>query len=417
MQTPLDPKPRSYPDAVTLCGRKPPPEPAPEAESAASIESWLLGPALELDAFLDAFHAFVWRLAAGPFGIDRASIHAGTLHPELYGYAWNWSRVDGLADEVRVAPDVLATDSYRRNPLSQVIEAGVRVRAVPAEAAAEAGLMADLAAQGFTDYVALPLNALGAQHNAATLATRRPGGFSPDTLTTLERLLAIFALHVERHIQRRIAANALAAYLGPAAGGEVLAGSIRRGDGRAMRAVVWCSDLRGFTDLSARLSGPETTTVLNAYFERLVGAVSAHRGEVLKFMGDGLLAVFPFESAAAALAAARAGLAAVARLGDDPGALPSVAGWRPLRSGVALHAGDVFFGNVGAPDRLDFTVIGQAVNVASRVEALTKSLGRPILVTEAAARLLPATERDGLLDMGRHALRDMPEPVQIFAPQ
>ncbi|MEQ9126550.1 MAG: adenylate/guanylate cyclase domain-containing protein, partial [Alphaproteobacteria bacterium] len=315
--TPLDPAPRSYPDAVTLWGRKPPPRPAPRPESAASIETWLLGPALELDVFLDAFHAFVWRLAAAPFDVDRASVHVGTLHPEIYGYAWNWSRLDGLVDEVRVAPDVLETDAYRRNPLYQVIEAGVRVRAVPAEAADTVGLMADLAAEGFTDYVALPLNAVGAQHNAATLATRRPGGFSLETLTTLDRLLAIFALHVERHIQQRIAANALAAYLGPAAGAEVLAGSIRRGDGRAIQAVVWCSDLRGFTDLSARLSGPDTTVVLNAYFERLAGAVSTEGGEVLKFVGDGLLAVFPYECAASALAAAKAGLAAVARLGED----------------------------------------------------------------------------------------------------
>ncbi len=164
------------------------------------------------------------------------------------------------------------------------------------------------------------------------------------------------------------------------------------------------------------------TSLLNEYFGALAGAVLAHGGEVLKFIGDGLLAVFPVasayadgrEAAHAALAAARQARLAIDALNAEPSeALRAIAGWRPLRTGIALHEGDVFFGNVGAPDRLDFTVIGRAANEASRVEALCKQLERTILVTEPVARRL---DRD-LEHLGRHPLRGVANPISIFSPQ
>ena len=191
----------------------------------------------------------------------------------------------------------------------------------------------------------------------------------------------------------------------------MLRGSIKRGAGEAIRAIIWVSDLRGFTDLSDRLAGSDIVALINAYFERLAGAVMAEGGEVLKFIGDGLLAVFPYAHFKNERAAAQASLAAAEqalRAVDDlnratPPELAAIDGWRPLRSGIALHEGEVFFGNVGAPDRLDFTVMGSAVNTASRVEALTKSLGRPVLITEPVARML-----DRPLDhLGEHTLRGL----------
>jgi adenylate cyclase len=207
-------------------------------------------------------------------------------------------------------------------------------------------------------------------------------------------------------------------YLGTAAGGKVLRGSIHRGSGERIRAIIWASDLRGFTDLADRLEGADMIALPNAYFERLVGAVLIHDGEVLKFIGDGLLAVFPFaafgdeaQAATASLAAAEAAMAAVDRLNaDPPPELACIAGWQPLRSGIALHEGDVFFGNVGAEARLDFTVIGRAVNAASRVEAMTKTLGHSILITEPVARRLDRP----LKPLGAHALRGLAEPVPLF---
>jgi len=421
---PIDPAPRYYPPFVSLMrrsGRRR--EVAGQVAGFDAIEAWLLDDAAAEDDTLPLFEQLVWRLVAAGLPLDRASLHVGTLHPQVYGFAWNWNVTDGLCDEVKVAEGALQSDSYRRNPLYSVIEHGAPYRGRTADPAAVARypLMTELATQGIVEYLALPLRAGGQYHNAATVATRCEDGFSDEQLARLQHVLKLFALHVERQIQRRIAGNVLDTYLGAAAGGRVLEGLIKRGDGESIRSVIWVSDLRGFTELSELLSGPDMIAVLNAYFECLAGAVLDHGGEVLKFIGDGLLAVFPFaafvtENAAAqaALAAAEQACTELARLNAEPlQRIASIAGWRPLRTGIALHDGEVFFGNVGAPERLDFTVIGRAVNAASRVEALSKSLGRPILITEAVAGSLDRP----LDDLGRHALRGVAEPIAIFAPR
>ena len=413
-----DPAPRTYPASVSLHRRADGgPAVARGTSSIADVESWLLTDALGEEDVLPFFEQLCWRLVAAGLPLDRASLHVGTLHPQLYGFGWNWNRVDGLCDEVRVAEAALANDSYRRNPLFHVIEKGEAFRGRTSNAAQRFPLMAELARQGYVDYAAIPLRAGGAYHNAATVATKRDGGFSESQFKDLTGMLRLAALHVERHIALRIAGNVLDTYLGAAAGGRVLRGSIKRGAGEPIRAIVWASDLRGFTDLADRLDGPDMIALLNAYFECLAGAVLAHDGEVLKFIGDGLLAVFPYSAfaderaaAGAALAAAQGALQAIDRLNADPQVLAHVAGWRPLRTGIALHDGEVFFGNVGAPERLDFTVIGRAVNAASRVEALSKSLGRSILVTEPVARLLDRP----LEPLGEHELRGLAAPLSIY---
>lgn len=419
----LDPAPRRYPPAVVLVRRVAHGAAvAPSPTTIEAVEAWLLGEALRERDQLALFEALAWRLVAAGLPVDRASLHVGTLHPQAYGFAWNWLRADGICDEVRVTGASLQTDSYRLSPLYRVIEHGETFRRSPqdAAAAAEFPLLAEIARDGITDYAALPLGAGDRMHNAMTVATRQAGGFSEAEFATIRRLLSPFALHVERHIAWRIAGNVLDAYLGGAAGRRVLDGAIERGAGQPIDAIIWVSDLRGFTALSDRLAGPEMIQLLNAYFERMAGAVIAQGGEVLKFIGDGLLAVFPLrvedppaQAAEAALAAAETALAQVEALNAAPPAsLEAIDGWRPLASGIALHEGRVFFGNIGAPERLDFTVIGAAVNEASRVEALTKQLGRPILITEPVARRLARP----LDDLGRHSLRGVAAPVAIFSP-
>jgi adenylate cyclase len=413
-----DPAPRTYPASVSLHRRADSgPAVAAGTASVADVESWLLTDALGEEDVLPFFEQLCWRLVAAGLPVDRASLHVGTLHPQLYGFGWNWNRIDGLCDEVRVAEAALANDAYRRNPLFHVIEKGEAFRGRTHEAAQRYPLMAELARQGYVDYAAIPLRAGGAYHNAATVATKRVGGFSEAQFGDLTRLLRLAALHVERHIALRIAANVLDTYLGAAAGGRVLRGSIKRGSGESIRAIIWASDLRGFTDLADRLDGSDMIALLNGYFECLAGAVLAHDGEVLKFIGDGLLAVFPYSAfpderatAAAALAAAEGALRAIERLNADPQAFAAIPGWRPLRTGIALHDGEVFFGNVGAPERLDFTVIGRAVNAASRVEALSKSVGRSIVITEPVMRLLDRP----LEPLGVHELRGLAAPLSIY---
>lgn len=421
--SPPDPAPRSYPPFVSLQRRSARgAASAPDTADFDAIESWLLGDAAMEDDLLTFYESLVWRLVAAGLPLDRTSLHVGTLHPQLFGFAWNWNRADGLCDEVRVAEQALLADAYRRNPLFGVIERGesFRGRTDDGETIKRHPLMAELAQQGIVEYLALPLRSGGSYHNAATAATRQAGGFPAEQLAGLQRILRLFALHVERHIVRRIAVNVLDTYLGTAAGGRVLDGRIKRGAGESISAIIWASDLRGFTDLSEKLAGPDMIAILNAYFEVMAGAVLDRGGEVLKFIGDGLLAVFPFTrfndekaAAQAAVAAAEQALAGVARLNaDPPHELAAMTGWRPLATGIALHKGEVFFGNVGAPERLDFTVIGPAVNAASRVEGLTKALGRPILITASVALRL-----DRPLDaLGQHALRGLPAPVELFAP-
>jgi len=419
-----DPSPRHYPPAVTLIRRaQRGASAAPENSGSADIEAWLLGPAAREDDLLFFFETLVWRLVSAGLPLDRASLHVGTLHPQLFGFAWNWERTDGLCDEVRVAEAVLQSDSYRRNPIFRVIEYGetFRGRTHDPEMTEKYPLLKDLAARGISEYIALPIGGGLSYHNAVTIATARTDGFSAEEVASLERILRLFALHVERHIALRIAGNVLDTYLGGMAGRRVLDGTIKRGAGEAIHAVIWISDLRGFTDLTDRLGGQEVTTVLNHYFDALAGSVLHHGGEVLKFIGDGLLAVFPLSSeydegrdaAQAALAAAERALVSIEALNSEPPeTMREISGWHPLRTGIALHEGDVFFGNVGAPERLDFTVIGRAVNEASRVEALCKSLGRSILVTEPIARRLGLN----MEDLGQHPLRGVAAPVSIFSP-
>ncbi len=416
------PEGRRYPDFVTLLRRRADGPLRPEPTTTAAVEAWLLHEALSERDLLALFHAFVLQLGAAGLPLYRASLHVGTLHPQLYGYAWNWSSGEGCCDEVVVSEAVLSSDAYRRNPISRVIEHGelFRARTDRPEARGESPLLLELAEQGITEYIAAPLNAGGAYHNAATVATRQADGFSTEQFAEIEHLFQIFALHVERHIATRVSENVLDTYLGRAAGGQVLSGSIKRGAGAPINAIIWSSDLRGFTELANRLEGPEVIAVLNAYFDRLAGAVMSKGGEVLKFIGDGLLAVFPFASfeserkaAEAALAAAEMAIESLDALNGSGDQLSDIADWKPLRSGIALHRGEVFFGNVGAPERLDFTVIGRAVNTTSRVEALSKDVGRTILVTEPVAALL---ERP-LDALGEHSLKGVPQPVTVFSPR
>jgi len=414
---------RQYPPAVTLIRRaERGPAAAPATTGPGGIETWLLGEAAMESDLLALLEGFLWRLVAAGFPLARASMHVGTLHPQLIGFAWIWLRADGFCDEVKVAEAALRTESYQRNPMKRVIEDGETIRRRPQDPAAQAEfpLMKELAEGGITDYLALPLGGTAVLHNAMTMGTAAPGGFTEAQVDALLRLYRLFALHVEGHIMRRIAENISAAYLGAEAGRKVLEGAIRRGAGEPVRAIIWVSDLRGFTALSDRLSGPDMLAVLNAYFERLAGAVLAGGGDVLKFMGDGMLAVFPFtdeitarSAARRALTAAEAAMAALAAVNRDPPAeLIGIEGWNPLASGIALHEGEVFFGNIGAPARLDFTVIGPAVNEAARVEALTKTLGEPILVTAPVIRHLGRALRS----LGTHALRGVGGAMELFAP-
>lgn len=420
----FDPAPRSYAPFVYIQDRsRRGPACAPVEQSVAKIIDWLLHEASRIENVLYMFEEFLWRCRAAGIPVDRSSLHIGTLHPRIIGFSWVWNSSDEFCDEVIAEAGAMTAPSFTRNPLARVMETGqtLQVDLRTAEGRAAFPLMQELADEGYTEYAILPLTTAGDRHNAITFATRHPDGFPETVAEDTRMLMDILALHVERHILQRIAQNVVDTYLGPSAGARVLSGEIRRGDGEAIDAVVWMSDLRGFTTLSDRLEGPQVSAVLNTYFEIVSDAVLDHGGDILKFIGDGILAVFPTASTNGAgageraLAAARSAIARLEDVNANPTPeLAEIAGWAPLKMGIGLHEGEVFFGNVGGESRLDFTVIGRAVNETSRVEALCKELKRPLLFTEPVYRSLTPSQRSEIELMGSYKLRGVEKDMPIY---
>jgi len=244
-------------------------------------------------------------------------------------------------------------------------------------------------------------------------ATDAPDGFSDEQILRITQLMPAFSLVLEILASRTIARNLMDTYLGHSAGVRVLDGEIYRGRNETIEAVIWISDLRGFTRMSDELDPPEILGILNDHFERVVGAIEDHGGEVLKFMGDSVLAIFPIakpeDETRAAEAAIDAARDAVARV-EAGNSERRETGLREIGFGVALHLGDVVYGNIGGSSRLDFTVIGPAVNHTARIEAICRTLDRTVLVSQEIA----AVARTELTPLGSHALRGVREPHELF---
>jgi adenylate cyclase len=242
--------------------------------------------------------------------------------------------------------------------------------------------------EGVTDYIALPLLSTDGAAHASSWTTKEPGGFSDEQLNGLRSLMPPLARLVEITNQRRRASILLDTYVGNRAGERILRGQIRRGHTETMHAAIWLSDLRGFTALSDRLPAETVVDILNVYFDCQVPAIRNHGGEVLKFMGDGLLAVFPIAEAegdnrrvcANVLEAARESRASVDAINYRIGETIE-----RFRFGVALHVGKILYGNIGGGNRLDFTCIGPAVNLAARLEKIAGRLSRTIVASEGFA--------------------------------
>jgi adenylate cyclase len=395
-----------------------PPAERPLHDSLEGIAEWLVGPARRIASGARAFDEFAWRLLATGLPLLRVTLHASTLHPQYLGATFVWYRTTGQTVQTLIAHEV--TDLIRReeNPVFRVAVGGetLRRRIDGIDAVLDFPILHELKAQGATDYFALPVpSAHGARNYMVSYVTDRPGGFTEAEIADLTRVSHRLTVLADMYSQRSIANNVLNAYLGTKTGPRVLAGQIRRGMGEEIRAVLWSSDLRGFTARSDRLPGGRMIALLNALFDAQAKVIHDHGGEILKFIGDGLLAIFPIEqtemagaAAARALEAAVEATAAVRRLGDHS----AMADEPPLEIVVALHTGTVIYGNIGAADRLDFTVIGPAVNLVSRVEAVAKALDQPIVVSDDFARAYGKPLRS----LGRHELRGLSTPHELFAP-
>lgn len=343
--------------------------------------------------------------------VERCMVGLQVLHPQVRVVSWSWRR--GLEEVVEREFDYSLEEQpiYLKSPIVELRQGTplIRRRLVGPDAKLDYPVLHDLVAEGFTDYVAMSFRVEEGPGNAVTWATQAPGGFTPSHISALQTLLPVLSLLLEVHAQRRISRALLGTYLGQDAGRRVLSGQVRRGDGERIRAVIWCSDMRDFTLLSDTLPGPALLTMLNTCFERQVWAIHRNGGEVLKFIGDATLAVFPIDEAGAASACRRALDAARA-------VLARIAAWSceeagPISIGVALHAGHVLYGNIGGRERLDFTVIGASVNELCRVESMCKVLGEPLLMTAAFATAL---EDPDVVSLGRFELKGVAQAQEIL---
>lgn len=384
--------------------------------------NWLLGEEASAPSARELTRRLARTLLALGFPLLRLRITVRTLHPQYLGASYTWTRGADEIDLYTPGHEIVATAAYLNSPYAAIFEGagGIRRRLDGPAETLEFPILKELKAQGATDYVALPLRFSDGKIAAITLAADRPGGFTTAQLEMTYQALPALARLVEVHALRRTARTILETYLGRHSAERVWNGRIRRGDGENIHAVIWFSDLRGSTALAERMKRAEFLALLNDYFECMAGAVLDHGGEVLRFIGDAALAIFPIRShsahpekcpehiraCCAALDAARNAAARVAHVNRRR----TEEKQRTIGFGIGLHLGDVLYGNIGVPERLEFTVIGPAANQAARIEAMCKVLDRRVLISEAFARVVP----ERLISLGVHALRGVPEPHELF---
>jgi adenylate cyclase len=353
------------------------------------------------------------RVRAAGMPIDRVAFFFWTLHPQYAGVALFW---DGEKVTLnRGEHGFRLTEQYLTSPAARIREGErvIRRRLEDRDCALDFPVLRELREQGMTDYVMAEVLFSDGTRNSVSLTTRRPGGFVDHDIAEIQRLLHPFALIMENFNSRDLARTLLETYLGRMSGAKVLDGQIKRGDGQSIDAVIWFSDLRDSTPLSAALGEQRFLELLNDYFEATAGAILAHGGEVLRFIGDASLAVFPTAGGGAREACERAVRAArSARVHcAAANAKRLAAGLPAFTCGVGLHLGRVHYGNIGTPERLEFSVIGAAANEAARIEALCKETGQDVVLSGSMAAELGVPCRS----LGKFALRGVAQPVEVFA--
>jgi adenylate cyclase len=377
--------------------------------------SWLLREAPGIATPAALTHAFIGCMLDAGIPVWRVNVIIRTLHPQVMALAYRWWQKNDAVEEVPARYELLERPQFQNSPLVPLFQGagGIRRRLDGPQPQLDFPILEELHAEGGTDYVAMPMRFSDGQINVVSLASARPGGFSTEHLGHVYEVLEVLGRIYEVHALRYRANTLLDTYLGHHAGARVLAGLIKRGDGEDINAVLWFCDLRESTTLAQSMSRRDFLGVLDRFFDCMAGAVMEHGGEVLRFIGDAALAIFPITPGHEQRAhddALAAALAARDRM-HEHNVQREQKGRSPLQFGIALHPGEVTYGNIGTASRLEFTVIGDAANRAARVESLCKVLGQDLLVSAAFARRFP----DRFQSLGSHRLRGLAEPIELFA--
>jgi adenylate cyclase len=404
----------------------------PEVTSA-ELSAWLTQAGLAGMPEIEIVSGFCERCVAAGLPLARGMAFVDTLHPVHEGRLFRWgydptlaplidygrTSPDGLAATGFAAEDVEAARRWRNSAFYRMLQTGESLlrRRLDAATKDEFAFVSDLYAEGVTDYVAI-INRFAATGVIGEMdavysswATRAPEGFGDEDIAALKRLVPFLALAIKSVSLTRMTGTLMQTYLGRDAGQRVLGGRILRGVADRIEAVIWFSDLRGFTRITD--TAPEQVIpLLNAYSDVIVSAIHEHGGDTLKLIGDGTLAIFTAEdrthalnAALSAAIAAREGILALNKSRELEG--------KPVTDMyLGLHAGEVFYGNIGSRERLDFTVIGPTVNEVVRIAALCRSVDQPVLMSSAFASVDAIRQR--LVSVGRYALRGVSQPQELF---
>jgi len=380
------------------------------------LVNWLVQDAWLSKSSRDLVARFSDTMIANGFPIWRLRLLVRTLNPLLFALVYTWQRDGDEVTVLELSHENLQSDKYRNSPFALVIkgEGGVRRRLEGPDAQLDFPVLEDLLALGATDYVAMPLRFSDGQLNILTLVSDQTGGFSTEELGQIYETLPTMSRLFELHALRLSSSTLLRTYLGSGAGQRVMDGLVKRGDGEDIHAVIWITDLRDSTALAASMSREDYLSLLNRYFDNVAGAVLDHGGEVLKFIGDSVLAIFaiddPDQKEPEACARALAAAVEASQQFEAVNKERAAAGSRLLDFAIGLHRGDLTYGNIGTTKRLDFTVIGSAVNEAARIESLSKTLNRQILISSAFRESVQYP----MISLGHHSLRGVVGKREIF---
>jgi len=381
------------------------------------VFDWLLTDAPSLPSCRHVLEELIARLNAEGMQLHRAVLGTGVLHPELMAKTYTWERGSKYVSETEIHHGIETTAQYLDGPFRPLNEGTpfVRQRLAGPDAAITYPMLEAQRDAGSTDYIAISLPRSDGNIYRSSWTTDRDNGFTDDEIQRLLALRPIIGMVAELQSRAEMTKSVLNLYLGREAGRRVYAGDIKRGEGNTIRSVLWMCDLRGFTSLSDSIPLNHLIATLNDYFEAVTGPIHASGGEVLKFIGDAVLGIFRIEEEAdiaeiceRALSAAELAVANMRILNrrrdrEDKS---------PLSCSIALHVGDAMYGNVGAHDRLDFTVIGPAVNLCARLESLAGSLGEKIICSSEFATISTAEMRT----VGMHELKNVAAPIEAFVP-